>query len=83
MNTKSNPEAGHVVFRDRGGYPCERKKASEILEVGRSYKVTGGVEHSCVTYINLEGVEGSWNTALFDCDRETLPFTRMADRYFF
>lgn len=77
----SSPTAGYAIFHGRGGYECERKRASESLEVGKSYKVTGGTEHSCVTYIELEGIPGDWNTALFDCDRETLPFTRMVDRY--
>jgi hypothetical protein len=77
----SSPAAGYAIFHGLGGYECERKQAKATLEVGKAYKVIGGTEHSCVTYIELEGIEGDWNTALFDCDRKTLPFTRMADRY--
>ena len=80
---KIPPAPGYATFHGKGGYECERKRAIETLEAGKTYKVIGGTEHASVTYIELEGVKGDWNTALFDCDRETLPFTRMADRYIF
>lgn len=72
---------GHVVFHGNGGLDSEREWAAKFLEVGRTYKAIGGEEHGFVAYIELEGLEGQrWNTSLFHCDRESLPFTRLADR---
>lgn len=73
---------GYVVFHGNGGYPSERGKASKILEIGKHYRVIGGDENSCVTYIRLEGINGRWNTALFDGDFNSLPISRYYERYY-
>jgi hypothetical protein len=75
--SKSMAAAGYAIFRGENGYPKEKARALETLEVGKAYRVTGGEQYSSITCIELEGISGVWNTALFDCDLETLPIERM------
>ena len=61
-----------AVFTAKGGYESEKVNAKKRLVVGQSYTVASAdIGRSC-TYIQLEEVDGSYNSCLFDVDFDLL-----------
>lgn len=57
-----------AIFTCGGGYDGEKEMARKKLVIGQSYNVVySDVGRSC-TYIGLEGVDGHFNSCLFDVD---------------
>jgi len=67
---KDEKEVGEywTTFTGAGGYSNERKRAAEVFEVGKLYRIAGGNIGNNVTYLKLYGVKGAWNSCLFDAD---------------
>lgn len=57
-----------VIYLGEGGYPHDREASSKVFEVGKEYLVTGGSMGRESTRYEIEGVDGSWNSALFSGD---------------
>lgn len=66
-------KSGFAVFHGNGGYDAERSRAIKFFTVGEGYKVTGGQVGQSHTYINIEGIDGKWNSCLFFGDMLTWP----------
>lgn len=64
----------YATFTGRNGYELENKRANEVLTVGKIYRVIGGEMGQSYTYLELKGVNGSWNSVMFDIEGE-LPFS--------
>jgi hypothetical protein len=60
-------------FHGNGGYRTERERASRIFEPGRVYRVTGGTMGRSHSELEIEGVDGLWNSALFDVNLAECP----------
>lgn len=69
-----------ATFHGEGGYELQRIRAKEILTIGQKYKVVGGEMGRYSTSIKLEGIEGSFNSVLFNIKGE-LPF-RFEETYY-
>lgn len=54
-----------VTFHGNGGYEGDRESAHKALEVGKEYLVIGGSMGQSITYYQLEGVAGLFNSVLF------------------
>lgn len=70
---QGGPRPGYAEFLGINGYDIERLKALETLQVGHSYRVTGGSMGHSSTKITLEGIKGNWNSVMFDVDLNTCP----------
>lgn len=70
---KSAPGECWVRFTGRGGYPGERESALGKFVVGCFYRVIGGSMGQSRTTIRLNGVDGEWNSCLFEGDLSTAP----------
>jgi len=66
----------YAQFTGEGGYEVERVKARDVFELGKSYRVRGGVESPEMTYLEIEEVPGSWNSVLFECDLSGFPLRK-------
>jgi len=69
----SSASACYAIFHGDGGYPDERKRAKEVFRVGGQYKITGGTMGQTSTRLEIEGVDGSWNSVLFHYDETIAP----------
>lgn len=69
----------YATFTGKNGYPYQNQKANQILTIGQKYKVIGGKMGAYHTSLKLEGVDGEWNSVMFDIEGE-LPFT-FSNRY--
>lgn len=58
---------------DQGHLIRDKERASGVLEPGKEYKVTGGDLGRFSAFLVLEGIPGSWDSALFDSDLGSLP----------
>lgn len=65
MNRKHTKPPMKVTFHGNGGYEGERDYARKALEVGKEYLVIGGTMGQSITYYQLEGIEGHFNSVLF------------------
>ncbi len=54
-----------VTFHGNGGWEGETERAKKSLEVGKQYLVIGGNMGQSVTYYELEGIKGRFNSVLF------------------
>jgi hypothetical protein len=54
-----------VVFHGIGGYPADHEKAHSALVVGETYTLASIVVGDWISYLQLEGIRGSFNTVLF------------------
>lgn len=69
-----NPvEPGMAYYTGQGGYVLDRKRADRILEGGKAYKVSKARVGSWMTMLTLEGIEGKWNSAMFEWNEEGVP----------
>jgi hypothetical protein len=57
-----------IKFTCEGGYDGEKEHAKKAFQIGKEYKVVGGVIGSFSTHLVIEDVPGTWNSCLFDCD---------------
>lgn len=57
-----------TTFTGVGGYENEQKAALKVFKVGQEYEVVGGRMGGSHTSIRLKGIEGNWNSTLFDVD---------------
>ncbi len=55
-----------AVFTGDGGYPKEREDASKIFVVDRVYEVERGWMGQSHSTIKIKGIDGQWNSVLFD-----------------
>ena len=56
-----------ITFTNAGGYPGQKERASEILQVGQIYTVKYIDIHSSHSYVELEEVQNqTFNTVMFD-----------------
>lgn len=55
-----------VKYTGTGGFQIERDRANNVFVVGNEYEVIGGSIYGWSSAFVLAGIEGSWNTALFD-----------------
>lgn len=76
LGLAASVEPGHARFHGGGGYPAQREAAAGTLELGKVYRVVGGVMCGWNTDLELEGVPGTWNSALFDVDIKSCPLDR-------
>lgn len=75
----SDVPAGHARFHGLGGWPGEASMAAAVLEHGKIYRVTGGSIGQSTTALELEGVPGNFNSAMFDLDPGTCPLRHPYD----
>jgi len=61
----------YVKFTADGGYPSEREYAKEKLELEKVYKVLKTEIYSWNSNYTLEGIDGTWNTCLFELIEKT------------
>ena len=59
-------------FHGAGGWPGERYSASSVFKLGERYKVVGADVGQSVTFLTLKGIDGSWNSDLFDIEGELI-----------
>lgn len=55
-----------VKYIGEGGFQIERDHANKVFVVGQEYEVIGGSIYSWSSEFVLAGIDGSWNTTLFD-----------------
>jgi len=63
----------YAIFHGESGYPFQREEALQVFVPGKQYKIIGGEIGSSFTYLEIEGVEGQWNSVMFHYDEELLP----------
>lgn len=68
-----------ATFHGIGGYTMQNINANQRLTIGKKYKVIGGKINRFDTSLVLEGVEGHYNSVMFDIEGE-LPF-KFEDAY--
>lgn len=57
-----------VKYTKRGGRDGDKEKADLVLELNKEYTISGGAVYGYSSYYELEGVDGTFNTCLFDED---------------
>jgi len=62
-----------ATFTGEGGYDRERIAARERFTIGEKYLITGGSMSQSCTRISFDGIEGSWNSVMFDYDESKAP----------
>ena len=65
-----------ATFTCAGGYDYEQVMANRNFVIGQKYKILSGEEGRSYTKLALEGVEGEWNSALFNFDRDSAPLVQ-------
>jgi hypothetical protein len=65
--------ACYAIFTGKGGYPAENAKANAAFVIGNRYVITSGTMGQSSTSLMIEGVEGSWNSVMFDYDEKSAP----------
>jgi hypothetical protein len=76
MTTEPQPPC-FATFLGRNGYELGLQQALKVLEVGKQYRVTGGSQGQSHTSLTLEGVDGSFNSVMFEYDEATAPIEPM------
>jgi len=61
-----------ITYTGAGGWPLEQERADKVFIKGTQYLCIGGDMGQSSTYLEFEGINGSWNSALFDVDIDTL-----------
>lgn len=61
-----------ITYTGQGGYDEEIKQADQVFERGKSYLCIGGSMSQSYTSLRFEGIEGGWNSCLFDCDARSM-----------
>ena len=56
----------YAKFLNRNGYESEREKAAKVFHPSKKYKIIGGYIGGSHSSFQFEGIEGSWNTVMFD-----------------
>jgi hypothetical protein len=56
----------YAKFLNTGGHEFQRKKAAEIFDTEKEYRITGGSIGDSYSYFTFEGIEGTFNTVMFD-----------------
>jgi hypothetical protein len=70
---RSDASACYAIFHGDGGYPDERERAKKVFRVGGQYRIVGGTMGQSSTCIEIEGVDGRWNSVLFHYDETIAP----------
>jgi hypothetical protein len=65
-----------AIFTCAGGYDYEQVMAKRNFVIGQKYKILSGKEGRSYTRLTLDGIEGEWNSALFDFDRDSAPLVQ-------
>lgn len=60
-----------VIYTCRAGYEGQKKAADKELKRGQKYILRDSDIGSSMTYFHLEGIAGSFNSALFDIEDTT------------
>ena len=55
-----------VVFTGEGGYDDHNKESNRFLKVGGIYTVDRIEVGSWTPFVTLKGIEGGWNTVMFE-----------------
>lgn len=77
MKSDTAPEEEcYAVFVGKDGEDCDLEYAAIVFEVGKSYRVTSGIMYRWNTVIELDGVEGEWNSRLFTVDLSGVPLRK-------
>jgi hypothetical protein len=69
-----------ATFTGQNGYDYQREVAKQKLTIGHKYKVSGSKMGRYHTNLQLEGVDGSFNSVMFLIEGE-LPF-KFEDNYY-
>jgi len=69
-----------TVYTAEGGYPHEIEKADKVFTRGQKVVIVGGRVGSFRTVVKIEGVEGDFNSCLFDANKEEL-FKKLPSEY--
>jgi len=56
----------YAKFLNKNGYEFERERAAEVFDPKKKYKIIGGYIGNSSSSFQFEGIEGSWNTVMFD-----------------
>jgi hypothetical protein len=62
-----------AIFHGRGGYDLERERALKTFRIGGNYRIIGGAIGLSITRLEIEGIEGSWNSVFFSYDSSIAP----------
>lgn len=74
------PDTGdRVFFLGENGYPSELARAMEVFEVGTYYTVAEIEIGNSSSIFMFEGINGWWNTVMFQYDHELEHTTRSDD----
>ncbi len=65
-----------AIFTCAGGYDYEQVMAKRNFVIGQKYKILSGKEGRSYTRLTLDGIEGEWNSVLFDFDRDSAPLVQ-------
>ena len=57
-------------FLNKNGYDAEREAAAKIFKEGKEYEIIGGDLHGSFSTYIFKGIQGSWNTVMFDVSWE-------------
>lgn len=60
--------ASYARYIGKNGYEFERNKADKVFDKEKQYKIVGGYLGDSSSAYEFEGIEGSWNTVMFDAD---------------
>lgn len=61
-----SPPGTKVRFAANGGWEYDKEEAKKVLTLGKIYTVSNVDVHSSHSYVSLEGVNGEFNTVLFN-----------------
>jgi len=69
----------YAVYHGKPGYGTgeQQRESAKVFEVGKQYKIIGGEMYAYHTDIILEGVDGRWNSVLFDFDYSKAPLKHL------
>jgi hypothetical protein len=59
-------------FTAKGGWPHQLKEAKEVLTLGETYEIVKWEMASWHTDITLKGIDGTWNSCMFEYDEKTM-----------
>lgn len=57
-----------TIYHGRGGWDYERAEAEKLFTIGDEYEIVDANVGSSKTYLTLKGVQGVYNSVLFDVD---------------
>lgn len=59
-------------FLNEHGYDSDLKRAKKVFNTENEYFITNVRMGNWMTYLEFEGIDGCWNSAMFDVDYDEL-----------